>query len=335
MKVWKGLLGIACAVITWELMLRAMVIHSPGFYNHPVLGRIPRAGPVLFSREGFARSHMNSLGMRGPELAPKQPGEVRILVMGDSLTQALHVADEETFCERLRARLTRSLGRPVSVVNAGRPGASVAFYLHLAAYYTATVAPDYTILQLNDSDFAEEAFDATKSFRVVPRGGGFETVMHPEAPEPALRRVIGAFPWLADWRPVEGLVGFSISRQAVQKLAMRMPDSNARPTNAAHRDGLVRWALPRLAAAYPRPVVLYVPTPATTVRHTETLVTEVARAQGLPLVTVRREFWQADAASRPPFGFPNSGFGRGHLNAHGHALVSAKLGDDLERRMAP
>lgn len=333
MKIWKGFLGIACAVITWELMLRAMVIHSPGFYNHPVLGRIPRAGPVLFSREGFARSHMNSLGMRGPELAPKQPGEVRILVVGDSLTQALHVPDEETFCERLRARLTRSLGRPVSVVNAGRPGASVAFYLHLAAYYTATVAPDYTILQLDDSDFAEEAFDATKSFRVVPRGGDFETVMHPGALDPALRRVSGAFPSIAALSQVEGLVGFSISRQAVQKLAMRMPDSNAKATNAAHHDGLVRWALPRLAAAYPRPTVLYLPT--TGARRTETLVAEVARAQGLPLVTMRREFWQADAASRPPFGFPNSGFGRGHLNAHGHALVSTKLGDDLERRMAP
>jgi lysophospholipase L1-like esterase len=89
---------------------------------------ITRPDPDLFwsIRPNLARSYRgrllvtNSLGLRGPELAPKAPGEVRILLLGESTTFGFGVAGEETYAARLQARLDAT-GERYSVANAGVP----------------------------------------------------------------------------------------------------------------------------------------------------------------------------------------------------------------------
>jgi lysophospholipase L1-like esterase len=63
----------------------------------------------------------NSMGLRGPELTDKAPGERRILFGGDSLTFGHAVAEDESF-PALTGRLLRQAGKQVSVANAGVPG---------------------------------------------------------------------------------------------------------------------------------------------------------------------------------------------------------------------
>lgn len=62
---------------------------------------------------------INALGLRGPE-APLEtnPGRLRLLVLGDSVTFGFNVEDEETLPVRLEARL-RARGRAVEVLNGG------------------------------------------------------------------------------------------------------------------------------------------------------------------------------------------------------------------------
>ncbi|MEZ5977265.1 MAG: SGNH/GDSL hydrolase family protein [Planctomycetota bacterium] len=64
---------------------------------------------------------INSLGLRGPEVGPKEEGELRIVALGDSLTFGVGVSDEETLPEQLRRELAARLGRPCTVVNTGHP----------------------------------------------------------------------------------------------------------------------------------------------------------------------------------------------------------------------
>lgn len=66
--------------------------------------------------------HLNSLGLRSPEIGPRRPGELRVLCLGDSFVFGYGVADDETFPEVLRGLLAERLGRPVVVGNAGVPG---------------------------------------------------------------------------------------------------------------------------------------------------------------------------------------------------------------------
>ncbi len=70
------------------------------------------------------RTDVNSLGMRGPEVPPRQPDEFRVLVLGDSTAFGHGVEAEEALPARLEVLLRERLQVPVTVGNAGVPGAS-------------------------------------------------------------------------------------------------------------------------------------------------------------------------------------------------------------------
>ena len=69
-----------------------------------------RGGPVT----------TNSQGLRAPEIAPRQPGEFRILSLGESTTFGVGVANHETYTDRLAALLRdRYPSRVFTAFNAG------------------------------------------------------------------------------------------------------------------------------------------------------------------------------------------------------------------------
>lgn len=67
------------------------------------------------------RVEINALGLRGPEIPPKQPGDERVLVVGDSLVFGYGVEAEQTFVAQLESRL-RAGGRAIAVGNGGVSG---------------------------------------------------------------------------------------------------------------------------------------------------------------------------------------------------------------------
>jgi lysophospholipase L1-like esterase len=96
-----------------------------------------------------ARVSYNAAGFRGPELNGKKNGEVRVALLGDSITEGRQVAHEATFA----AELSRSLN--VSIINAG-----------VSAYTTTTAnlmlrnrvlafAPDIVIYFFFANDYAD------------------------------------------------------------------------------------------------------------------------------------------------------------------------------------
>lgn len=107
-------------------------------------------------RPGYSNPnvHINSFGLRSPEVAvPKPGGTVRILLLGDSFTFGFRVSDEETFARRLEARLHGSYGAaPVEVVSAG-----VVSYCPLLEYlqyrhHLHVLEPDLVVLNFDMSD---------------------------------------------------------------------------------------------------------------------------------------------------------------------------------------
>jgi hypothetical protein len=99
----------------WQHDRRLGWVHTPGSEGVYV-------GPRPFPIEFEAPIHINSLGLRGPDVGPKEPGEFRVLFLGDSRVAAFEVAYEDTFVAILERRLKRSLGRPVRVINGGVRG---------------------------------------------------------------------------------------------------------------------------------------------------------------------------------------------------------------------
>ncbi|MCA8973923.1 MAG: hypothetical protein KDC98_04340, partial [Planctomycetes bacterium] len=75
-------------------------------------------GVLKAGEELTATVRINALGMRGEDLAPRRPGERRVLMVGDSLVFGYGVEQDDT----LPAALGRALGGAVVVGNGGVPG---------------------------------------------------------------------------------------------------------------------------------------------------------------------------------------------------------------------
>ena len=89
--------------------------HEPGAEDR-YIG--PRPWPIEFE----ANVSINSLGLRGPEIPPPSPGELRVLFLGDSMVAGFEVEHEETFVALLSSILAERLERPVRTINAGVRG---------------------------------------------------------------------------------------------------------------------------------------------------------------------------------------------------------------------
>lgn len=94
----------------------------------------------------------NSLGLRHPELEPKQADEFRVLVLGDSITLGDYLPFDGTYPAALAQRLAGRVPRVV-VINAGLPGASTSDELYHYLEVRDAVDPDLVLLgmYLNDA----------------------------------------------------------------------------------------------------------------------------------------------------------------------------------------
>ncbi len=106
----------------------------------------------------------SSLGLRHPELGPKHPGQLRLLVLGDSITFGDYVPFDATYTAQLASLLGRS-GRSVEVINAGLPGANSGdeFYRYLEL--RDPVAPDSVLLAMYLNDAQESQRFTARSLR--------------------------------------------------------------------------------------------------------------------------------------------------------------------------
>jgi lysophospholipase L1-like esterase len=97
--------------------------------------------------------YTNSLGLRGPEIPAKQPGEYRILSLGESTTFARRLPYEKSYSARLEAELAPLVGGEVRVVNAGVPGyTSFQGYQYLR-HTGISLEPDAVLIYFGFNDF--------------------------------------------------------------------------------------------------------------------------------------------------------------------------------------
>ena len=117
-----------------------------------------RLKPNLDFKQNFVMSGLevrfrtNSLGFRGPEMpAEKSPGEKRVLVLGDSITLAAYLPEDQIFTSLVQDALSAS--GPVRVVNAGVYDAGLQEEIYVLKESGLKIKPDVVLLgfYLNDS----------------------------------------------------------------------------------------------------------------------------------------------------------------------------------------
>jgi hypothetical protein len=208
--------GLLAGVGLLELGLRAFVPapaagSAARFELDPdLIYRLQPRNEVTWSSAEFTEtSHTNALGMRGTadlDLwdagAPKRPGEVRILAVGDSFTYGHGVQDGETYPAVL-GKLLRERGHDVRVLNAGVPGYSTDQEYTYVLRDGLKLAPDLVLLGVHCSDVSDNyevsLYDVADG-RLVRRGAD-STRMY------QLGSVVGLIPpWVRRSRTFELLV---------------------------------------------------------------------------------------------------------------------------------
>ncbi|MEO0651848.1 MAG: SGNH/GDSL hydrolase family protein, partial [Planctomycetota bacterium] len=152
-------IGLSAAGLGGEVLARARLVH-------PLPERLPlmevRAHPtrgweMVPSRDHFTYDkpvRVNALGLRGPEVEAKAPGELRVLALGDSMVYGQGVPEDGTLPHLLERRLEQHLERPVTVVNGGLRAYDTLLELALLEELGPAIDPDLVVLFWYGNDFA-------------------------------------------------------------------------------------------------------------------------------------------------------------------------------------
>lgn len=127
LRLGLTVLGVVGALAVGEVALRLLRPPSDDFWQpHPVLGQAHRPGKSGVHRRSCyaAPVTINAWGFRGPEwTAASPPGISRIVVLGDSTTEAFQVPFAATFTRLLEQQLNQEAhGQRYEVLNLGVSG---------------------------------------------------------------------------------------------------------------------------------------------------------------------------------------------------------------------
>src|SRR5262245_31923159 len=110
---------------------------------------------------------VNALGYRGPEVElERQPGTLRVLCLGDSITFGVAVPDDVPYPRQLENRLrTRDTTQPVEVINAGVQRYTTYQEIDQLRLRGLSLKPDVVVLGLYANDLARRpAGDYAREF---------------------------------------------------------------------------------------------------------------------------------------------------------------------------
>jgi hypothetical protein len=146
------LFGLLFGVFMSEIFLRVIGYSYPLFYTtDPYRGFALQPGVQgHYQREGDSYVRINSDGLRDREhTKPKPADTVRIAVLGDSFSEAMHVPMEQTFWSLLERKLQECNafpGKKVEVINFGVSGYGTAQELMTLRQKVWDYSPDLVVL---------------------------------------------------------------------------------------------------------------------------------------------------------------------------------------------
>jgi lysophospholipase L1-like esterase len=325
----KFIAAVFIALVIWELILSNAYLSKPLSQTHAVLGRIFGSGLYVQGKEGFARTRLNELGLRNAPISPKQPGKTRVLILGDSYTQATQVSDKEIFSSLLQEQL----GQDYEVINSGREGASPNHYIALSEFNNKTFQPDITVIQLSEGDFAQDPFGTDQGFYFVKTPNGF--ALHEN--ESFISRNVLA----TQFAFLQQFLNFSVMRLTMEKLEALRPYSSLSIPSVSNSDQakFIPFIVEKLKASYGHPILVYIPkidyfsADYNQASKTETLLAKAALDSNVDFISMRQSYIQTyKNEHRVSHGFANTQPGMGHINALGHALIAKNLTEIIRGR---
>ncbi len=146
-----------CAVI-FEMILQVTFPESckqdDPIYDHSYT---PNCHSRFTTFEWDTEVKINAEGFRDDEILPKEQFDLRILMLGDSMTWGYGVEKEETFSEVLQQKM-KAKGVKADVINAGATSYSPTLEYLLLKNKGLSYEPEVVILNLDMSDIQDDYF---------------------------------------------------------------------------------------------------------------------------------------------------------------------------------
>jgi hypothetical protein len=175
-RIGLFLLGLVLAFLILEILTRIFWVKltelerfsSISFVAPNDLHRLDANRFLYPGQEGAIREFsieviLNSYGYHDVEHAIAKPeGVFRILVLGDSFTEALQVPLEKAYPRLLEAKLKTGADHPVEVISLGRSGNGTRINLATLEEFGFSFKPDLVIMQFLSNDLID---DTAKIFR--------------------------------------------------------------------------------------------------------------------------------------------------------------------------
>jgi lysophospholipase L1-like esterase len=332
-RSWRGRLrtllpavaGITLSLLMFEAAFRLLLFGSEG--RDPITHASITVG-VHRLGEGFGVSHRDARGIRlSPHRCSICP---QVLVIGDSYTEASQVDDDKVYTAVAETMLSGL--RPVRLLNASTSGASPADYFVQATSYRRRFDPAWIVIQLNADDLGRDAFLPDK---VHFRQNGDR--LTPVVPSPyAYGRISRTLGFI---RERSALANYAIGRLDIARSGANAPpwfragfNNRVHLSSSAPATYPLEHELDLLRAAYKgRVTFLFLPLFNVPVEVEELRFERYCGATHMSCVNFRASFDEFRRTGTAPYGFPNSRFGDGHLNAAGHAAVARQLADEIRR----
>jgi lysophospholipase L1-like esterase len=281
----------------------------------------------------------NSRGFRGPEVpASKPPGKIRVLVLGDSFTYGIGVADDETFSARLA-----QLDPRLEVLNTGVNGYGTAQELLSLRDDGLALRPDLVLVAFFWNDVGnsyKRAFPRFELDGAELRWPEPQVAAAPEAPRRTRREWLRhsyAYRFLSDRLK---LLGYGV------KLALRIPIEESDFVREADREAawrleaaLLRAIRDLAASAGARTALAVIPEQVQVEPDVPVIgldpadydvlgrLREICAALELPVIDLLPALRAAHEAERAALYYRKDR----HLTARGHAVAARALHAEFER----
>lgn len=332
----RFLAALSALLIVFEMVLRTWIVSPAYKYWDPELGDLNRPGArIVWSEEGWGMRRVNSLGLLGPEPSEIAPDR-RVLLLGNSLTEALNVSRSSSFGGLVEAALDDT-----EVLNGAHSGWSIAAELALLRRLQPVLEPDVVVAQVS-------RFPPFASHTAHLELGKEEWEIAPARRAQSFRTWLKQYtdPWASRSALITMLLQKlnSLARGQIERLSQKFGPAPPKQARAPRGDldwgrsrdeirGALRFTLEEMKKETERLIVLWIPyleyAPnqcRPQLVELRDMAVDVSRELSLEFVDPTQDFCHSYLETHhPPHGFHNLVMGDGHLNEVGHRLVAEAL----------
>lgn len=288
------------------------------------IGYVNARGTARYGVEGTATSTWLDHGQRFTPHAPS--GAPKVLVLGDSFTEALMIPDDKTFVAVAQEELQRD-GVELELVNAGRSTMSAADYVALAPRFRTLYAPSWVVIELRSEDLEGDAWSPGRTrFVRDPASGALETEMVVEPERHGLRGV------LFELRQRSMFLGYGAVRFGMFRTVPAPPLFRAGQVaapQAPEPSHPIDEELDLLARTWGKQLTLLYLSSFSSDDLNEERVRSSCRSHRASCVFTREANEELRHRGQAPTGFTNTAFATGHMNEDGHAIAGRLLAREL------